>query len=163
MRDELPTDIIDEDACDAALSAASADTAAAVAEPHKYTKGRLKVKVAFWKLFCTSAWVLSWITDGYQIPWGEMSLPPPHAFANQQGALRLCAAPVPMIIESVRLFCCRIRTMNPRIHACHAQVYGPIPSTASSEGCMRKIAWSSPARIQVVFGRLFSSIVRILV
>ena len=32
--------------------------------------------------------MLSWITDGYQIPWGEMGLPPPYAFANQQGALR---------------------------------------------------------------------------
>ena len=56
--------------------------------PPKYIKGRLKAKLAFWKLFCTSAWVLSWITDGYQIPWGEMGPPPPHAFANQQEALR---------------------------------------------------------------------------
>jgi hypothetical protein len=82
------TDSIDDDACDAAPSAAGADTAEAAAEPRKYIKGRLKAKLAFWKLFCTSAWVLSWITDGYQIPWGEMGLPPPHAFANQQGALR---------------------------------------------------------------------------
>ena len=88
MRDELHTDSIDGDACDAAPSAAGAETAAAAAEPPKYIKGRLKAKLAFWKLFCTSAWVLSWITDGYQIPWGEMGLPPPHAFANQQGALR---------------------------------------------------------------------------
>ena len=88
MRDELHTDSIDDDACDAAPSAAGAETAAAAAEPPKYIKGRLKAKLAFWKLFCTSAWVLSWITDGYQIPWGEMGLPPPHAFANQQGALR---------------------------------------------------------------------------
>ena len=88
MRDELHTDSIDDDACDAAPSAAGAETAAAAAEPPKYIKGRLKAKLAFWKLFCTSAWVLSWITDGYQIPWGEMGMPPSHAFANQQGALR---------------------------------------------------------------------------
>ena len=90
MRDELHTDSIDDNACDAAPSAAGAETAAAAAaaEPPKYIKGRLKAKLAFWKLFCTSAWVLSWITDGYQIPGGEMGLPPPHAFANQQGALR---------------------------------------------------------------------------
>ena len=88
MRDELPTDSIDEDACDAAPSATGADTAAAAAEPPKYIKGRLKAKLAFWKLLCASAWVLSWITDEYQIPCAGMGLPPPHAFANQQGALR---------------------------------------------------------------------------
>ena len=90
MRDELHTDNINGDACDDAPSAAGAETAAAAAEPPKYIKGRcrLKAKLALWKLFCTSAWVLSWITDGYQVPWGEMGLPPPHAFANQQGALR---------------------------------------------------------------------------
>ena len=33
--------------------------------------------------------MLSWISDGYQIPWGERGLPPPHAFANEQGALKL--------------------------------------------------------------------------
>ena len=27
---------------------------------------------------------LSWISDGYQIPWGERGLPPPHAFANNR-------------------------------------------------------------------------------
>ena len=90
MRDELRTNSVEEDACDAAPSCSSvgADTAAVVAEPPKYIKGRLKAKLAFWKLFRTSAWVLSWITDGYRIPWGEMGLPPPQAFANQQGALR---------------------------------------------------------------------------
>ena len=68
MRDELHTDSLNEDACDAAPSAAGADTAAAAAKPPKYIKCRLKAKLAFWKLFCTIAWVLSWITDEYQIP-----------------------------------------------------------------------------------------------
>ena len=87
----MHTDCVDSDACDAAPScpAASTDTAAAAAEPPKYIKGRLKAKLAFWRLFCTSSWVLSWISDGYQIPWGERGLPPPHAFANEQGALKL--------------------------------------------------------------------------
>ena len=87
----MHTDCVDSDACDAARScpAASTDTAAAAAEPPKYIKGRLKAKLAFWRLFCTSSWVLSWISDGYQIPWGERGLPPPHAFANEQGALKL--------------------------------------------------------------------------
>ena len=87
----MHTDCVDSDACDAAPScpAAGADTAADAAEPPKYIKGRLKAKLAFWRLFCTSSWVLSWISDGYQIPWGERGLPPPHAFVNQQGALKL--------------------------------------------------------------------------
>ncbi len=86
---ELHTDSIDRDAYDAtpSCSTSDADKAAATAEPPKYIKGRLKAKLAFWKLFCTSTWVLSWISDGYQIPWGERGPPPPHAFANQQGAL----------------------------------------------------------------------------
>ena len=71
MRDELHNDSIDSGACKAAPSAAGAETSAAAAEPHKYIKGRLKAKLAFWKLFYTSAWVLSWITDGYQIPWAN--------------------------------------------------------------------------------------------
>ena len=87
----MHTDCVDSDACDAAPScpAASTDNAAAAAEPPKYIKGRLKAKLAFWRLFCTSSWVLAWISDGYQIPWGERGLPPPHAFANEQGALKL--------------------------------------------------------------------------
>ena len=91
MLEELHTDCVDSDACDAPPScpAAGTDTAAAAAEPPKYIKGRLKAKLAFWRLFCTSSWVLSWISDGYQIPWGERGLPPPHAFANEQGALKL--------------------------------------------------------------------------
>ena len=64
VRDELHPDSIGEDACDAAPSAAGADTTAAAAGPPKYIKGRLKAKLAFRKLFCTCAWVLSWITDG---------------------------------------------------------------------------------------------------
>ena len=90
MQKALHTDCIDADGGDAAppCSAADADTVAAAAEPPKYIKGRLKAKLAFWKLFCTSTWVLSWISDGYQIPWGEWGPPPPHAYANQQGALR---------------------------------------------------------------------------
>ena len=89
--EEMHTDCVESDACDAAPScpAAGTDTAAAAAEPPKYIKGRLKAKLAFWRLFCTSSWVLSWISDGYQIPWGERGLPPPHAFANEQGALKL--------------------------------------------------------------------------
>ena len=87
----MHTDCVDSDAYDAAPScpAASTETAAAAAEAPKYIKGRLKAKLAFWRLFCTSSWVLSWISDGYQIPWGERGLPPPHAFANEQGALKL--------------------------------------------------------------------------
>lgn len=90
VQDELRTDRCDEDACSAASSQspAGAKTSAAPAEPPKYIKGRLKAKLAFWKLFCTSAWVLSWISDGYQIPWGERGPPPAHAFTNQQGALK---------------------------------------------------------------------------
>ena len=42
MRDELHPDSIGEDACDAAPSAAGADTTAAAAGPPKYIKGRLK-------------------------------------------------------------------------------------------------------------------------
>jgi len=86
---ELHTDSIDTDAYDAtpSCSTSDADKAAATAEAPKYIKGRLKAKLAFWKLFCTSTWVLAWISDGYQIPWGERGPPPPHAFANQQGAL----------------------------------------------------------------------------
>jgi len=87
--EELHTDHIGTDADNAtpSCSAAADDTAAAVAEPPKYIKGRLKAKLAFWRLFCTSAWVLSWISDGYNIPWGDRGPPPPHAFANQQGAI----------------------------------------------------------------------------
>ncbi|CAL5226896.1 g9769 [Coccomyxa viridis] len=83
-------DCIDSDASEAGPSCApaDADTAAAAAEPPRYIKGRLKAKLAFWKLFCTSTWVLSWISDGYQIPWNEWGPPPSHAYANQQGALR---------------------------------------------------------------------------
>ena len=47
VRDELHTDSIDDNACDAAPSAAGAETAAAAAEPPKYIEGRLKAKPAF--------------------------------------------------------------------------------------------------------------------
>ena len=89
--EEMHTDCVESDASDAAPScpATGTDTAAAAAEPPKYIKGRLIAKLAFWRLFCTSSWVLSWISDGYQIQWGERGLPPPHAFANEQGALKL--------------------------------------------------------------------------
>ena len=84
--EEMYTDCIDADACEAApaCSAVDGDTAAAAADPPKYIKGRLKAKLAFWKLYCTSTWVLSWISDGYQIPWGEWGPPPPHAYDNHQ-------------------------------------------------------------------------------
>ena len=88
VRDELRSDSVSEDAAPC-CSSMGTDTAAAAVEPPKYIKGRLKAKLAFWRLFCTSTWVLSWISDGYQIPWGERGLPPPHAFANQPGALKL--------------------------------------------------------------------------
>ena len=88
VREELRSDDASEDAAPC-CSSMNTDTAAAAVEPPKYIKGRLKAKLAFWRLFCTSTWVLSWISDGYQIPWGERGLPPPHTFANQQGALKL--------------------------------------------------------------------------
>ena len=89
--EEMHTDCVDSDAYDAApsCSAAGAHNAAATAEPPKYIIGCLKAKLASWRLFCTSSWVLSWISHGYQITWGERGLPPPYAFANQQGALKL--------------------------------------------------------------------------
>ena len=89
MRDELRTDSVDEDASDAApsCSTAGAGTLAAAAELPKYIKGSLKAQLASWKLLRTSACVLSWISEGYQIPRGERGLPSPHIFANPQGAL----------------------------------------------------------------------------
>ena len=42
-----------------------------------------RVKLVFWKLFCKTTWVLSWISDGYQIPWNEWGPPTPHAYATR--------------------------------------------------------------------------------
>ena len=86
---ELHTDSIDTDAYDAtpSCSTSDADKAAAPAEPPKYIKGRLKAKLAFWKLFCTSTWVLSWISDGYQIPTLGREGSSTSSCLNQQGAL----------------------------------------------------------------------------
>ena len=62
MPETVVMDGIDSNTSEASPSSAPADAnTAAGAEPPKYIKGRLKAKLAFWKLFCTSTWVLSWI------------------------------------------------------------------------------------------------------
>jgi hypothetical protein len=70
VRDELQTDSIDGDACDAADSAAGAETAAAAAEPPKYIKGRLKDKLALLEpLLHISMGALmdhKWVTDSLE-------------------------------------------------------------------------------------------------
>ncbi|GAQ93297.1 hypothetical protein KFL_014250010 [Klebsormidium nitens] len=54
------------------------------AEP--WLRNRLRDKLAFWKTFCTSVFVLSIITSGYQLPWSDGPPAGPRHFANHPSA-----------------------------------------------------------------------------
>ena len=54
------------------------------AEP--WLRNRLRDKLAFWKTFCTSVFVISIITSGYQLPWSDGPPAGPRHFANHPSA-----------------------------------------------------------------------------
>lgn len=87
----MRTDVIDDESWDV-TSLCNKDTEAsqcsATKTAPKYVKGRLKAKLAFWKLFCKSAVILFWITSGFETPWTLGVAPPPHSFQNSPGALK---------------------------------------------------------------------------
>ena len=49
-------------------------------EAPPYMRGRLKAKLAFWKLFCQSTLVLSWIEFGFPLHWKACKGIPPSSF-----------------------------------------------------------------------------------
>ena len=51
-----------------------------------YMKGRLRARLSFWKTFCQSSLVLSWIQFGFPLLWNHMGEPPSMHFKNHHTA-----------------------------------------------------------------------------
>ncbi|GAQ87894.1 hypothetical protein KFL_003850140, partial [Klebsormidium nitens] len=65
-------------------STSSGQPSAPKSEP--WLRNRLRQHIAFWRTFCTSAFILSILTSGYQLPWSANPPVGPRLFSNYPSA-----------------------------------------------------------------------------